>query len=153
MSVPNKVTVEDIEARIVKTEFHILPGTTTTVCVITLDNGWNASGISACADPANFDKETGELWSRDQAFRKLWEPMGFLLKEKLWQASSQTYLDRLRAERDDLNEKYQKLGIFIGSSKFYELDAEIQTDLKLQYEVMAPYAFIINNRYDDLVAA
>lgn len=62
----------------------------------------------------------------------------------------ETYLDRLRAERDDLNEKYQKLGIFINSVGFGKLDKTSQEDLRIQYEVMAPYALIINKRYDDL---
>ena len=61
----------------------------------------------------------------------------------------ETYLDRLQVERDDLNEKYQKLGIFLHSSKFLELPIEKQEDLKFQHEIMAPYALIINKRYDD----
>lgn len=64
----------------------------------------------------------------------------------------ETFLDRLQRERDELNDKYQKLDMFIGSQKFFMLDAEAQSDLKFQLEVMAPYALLINKRYDDLVA-
>lgn len=64
----------------------------------------------------------------------------------------ETYLNRLRVERDDLNEKYQNLGIYLNSVAFSKLPATTQEDLRFQYEVMAPYALIINKRYDEATA-
>lgn len=63
----------------------------------------------------------------------------------------ETFLDRLRNERDDLNDKYKKLGNYLDSPGFADLEEEAQEDLKLQYSAMAPYALIVNKRYDDLV--
>lgn len=151
MSTPNRVTEQDIEARIIKTEFHILPGTTTTVCVITLDNGWNETGISACVDPANFSKEEGEKWSRIQAFNKLWVPLGFLLKEKLHQEGG-TFITRLKTERDELVERLAKLGKFLASPQSDNVPTEALDDLKLQHKIMTELGFILSKRYDEVSA-
>jgi hypothetical protein len=64
----------------------------------------------------------------------------------------ETFLDRLRVERDDLNQKYKKLGSYLDTPPFYSLTEEAQSDLRLQYEVMPPYVFIINKRYDEATA-
>ena len=64
----------------------------------------------------------------------------------------ETFLDRLKKERDDLVEKHTKLKAFVGSEKFQTLGEEAQSDLALQLEVMEPYVFLICKRYDDLVA-
>ena len=79
----NTVTKESIEAKIKHTAYHILEGTTTTVCSVTLTCGFVAVGLSACVDPANFNKETGEKYSREQAIDSLWELEGYLLAHKL----------------------------------------------------------------------
>jgi hypothetical protein len=77
----NKVTEADIKARIKSVEYHVLPGTTCTICNITLDNGFSVRGESACVDPANFDTEKGKLYSYERAFNNLWPLFGFLLAE------------------------------------------------------------------------
>lgn len=79
----NRVTPEDIRARIQKVDYHILPGTTCTICNITLDNNFSVRGESACVDPANFNKEIGEKIAYDNAFNNLWPLFGFLLAEDL----------------------------------------------------------------------
>lgn len=85
-ALPNKVTVEAIEARIVRTTYWVLPGTTVTVCMLSIDNGYTVRGESACVDPANFDEAKGEQYSREDAFRKLWPLFGFLLSEDRFRA-------------------------------------------------------------------
>lgn len=79
---PTRVTLADMEARIASTEFMVIPGSTVTICHITLDNGYSVRGESACVDPANFDKEIGERIAREQAINKLWPLFGFLLAER-----------------------------------------------------------------------
>lgn len=79
----NKVEEQDIIDQIAKVEYHILPGTTTTIAVITLKNEWASTGISACVDPANFNKEVGEEWAYKDAFKKLWPLFGFMLRQRL----------------------------------------------------------------------
>ncbi len=81
-----KVTAEYLKSRIAEVKFHRL-GPTLTHCVIHLDNGFTASGESACVDPANYRQEIGEKLSYDQAFNKLWPLFGFLLAEKRFRTS------------------------------------------------------------------
>ena len=76
----DKVTSEQMEARIVDTTF-IRIGETVTLCSLTLDNGYSVRGESACVDPTNYNQEIGEKLARDQAFGKLWPLFGFLLAE------------------------------------------------------------------------
>lgn len=149
MSNAPRVTEADIESRIVSTEFHILPNTTTTVCILTLDNGWTETGISACVSSENFDKAEGEKWSRLQAFNKLWPLMGFLLKDHLYRNGS-TFLSRLVAERDQCTDRLERLNTFINSEAFNGLDQEAQSDLRLQSDVMTQLGFILSKRYEDL---
>jgi hypothetical protein len=80
---PDRVTPEVIEARIGTIEFYRIGGTLT-VCVLTLDNGFSVTGESACADPANFNKELGQELAERQARAKLWPLFGFLLKEAMY---------------------------------------------------------------------
>ncbi|MFV1943475.1 Gp49 family protein [Pseudomonas luteola] len=81
MSLPNRVTKEMIEGRIAKTEYHVVPNTTLTLAIITLDNGFTVRGESACVDPANFDKALGEQYAYQDGFNKLWPLLGFMLTE------------------------------------------------------------------------
>lgn len=76
-----KVTKEQIEARIKNVEYTVLPGTTTTIAFLTLDNDYTVLGSSACVDPVNFDEEIGEELAFENAFNKLWPLFGFLLAE------------------------------------------------------------------------
>jgi len=80
----NKVTVESIELKITSCKFTIMPDTTTTVCQIVMENGFIIIGTSACVDPANFDKQAGEDFAREDAFNKVWALEGYLLKEQLF---------------------------------------------------------------------
>lgn len=77
-----KVTAAAMQERIAKTHFWTPEGTTLTVCVIQLDNGFTTVGEAACASPANFDPEIGKELAYKQAFNKLWPLFGFLLTEK-----------------------------------------------------------------------
>lgn len=83
---PNRVTASDMEERIKSIVYHRLTDTLT-MCVIRLDNGFTVTGESACADPANYNKEVGEKIAYENAFNKLWPLFGFLLKEKMHLAS------------------------------------------------------------------
>jgi hypothetical protein len=68
---------------LVPVQYHVFPGSTTTVCLITLKNGYTVTGESACADPANFDEEIGREVAFKDARNKLWPLLGFLLKDRL----------------------------------------------------------------------
>ena len=77
------VTMDLIKSKIVKEQFHVFDGTQLTVCVLTLENGFNVTGESACVSPENFNKEIGEKIARDNAIDKIWSLEGYLLKEQL----------------------------------------------------------------------
>ncbi len=70
-----------IDAQIVGEAFHVFPGTTLTVCALTLKNGFHVVG--AAASPANFDAELGRKIARDNARNKIWALEGYLLRSKL----------------------------------------------------------------------
>lgn len=78
-----RVTPDSIKKRIVKDEYYVFPGTTVTICLITLDNGFSVTGESAAASPANFDEEIGRKIAYDKAYEKIWALEGYLLREKL----------------------------------------------------------------------
>lgn len=78
-----RLTPKHIEESIKLAQFYIFPGTTTTICCLTLQNGFTVLGESACASPANFDKELGEKIAKQNAKEKIWALEGYLLKEHL----------------------------------------------------------------------
>lgn len=83
-----RVTPEYIESRIQKKEFAVVDGTLT-ICTLILDNGFKVSGVSGCAKPENFNKEIGERYAYDAAFRQLWPLFGFLLCEAGYNAGQE----------------------------------------------------------------
>ena len=78
-----RITLEDIENSVVAEAYYIFPDTTVTICLLTLKNGFNVMGESACASPENFDKAVGRKVALANAKSKIWVLEGYLLKEKL----------------------------------------------------------------------
>lgn len=78
-----KVHEDKLEELIVKEAYHHFPGTTVTVCMLTLKNGFTVTGESACADAANFDAAVGKTYARRKAKDKIWELEGYTLRNKL----------------------------------------------------------------------
>lgn len=56
-------------------------GMKTTICLVTLDNGYEVVGSSACVDPNNFDFNIGKEWAWKDAKDKLGDIEGFILTE------------------------------------------------------------------------
>lgn len=92
-----RVSEEQISAAIVREQYTQLPGTTLTVCALTLRNGFVVTGESACADPENFDADYGRKLAFDQARRKIWALEGYLLRERLFASSAPTPEPSLQA--------------------------------------------------------
>ena len=80
-AVAPRVTEEGIKAKIanVKYFFH----GTTTICLITMHNGFLFIGSSTPASANNYDSKIGERYAYDNAFRQIWTHEGYLLREKL----------------------------------------------------------------------
>jgi hypothetical protein len=75
-----------IDDTIVSEQYHVFPGTTMTVCALTLRNGFIVIGESAAASPENFDKDIGRKIARENARNKIWPLEGYLLRSKLHNA-------------------------------------------------------------------
>ncbi len=70
-----------IDDTIVGEYYHVVPNTTMTLCVLTLENGFQVTGESAAVSFANFDKEIGRKVAKDNARDKIWALEGYLLKD------------------------------------------------------------------------
>lgn len=79
-----RVTPQMIKDLIVGKDFHQFPGTQLIVCAITLKNGFQVTGESACAIPENFSSAIGQQLAYEKAFEKIWGLEGYLLKQKIY---------------------------------------------------------------------
>lgn len=80
-----RITPADIEAVIRDDKYHVIPGTTTTICCLVLRNGFTVIGESSCISPKNFDAEIGRKIARENAKNKIWALEGYLLKQKQYE--------------------------------------------------------------------
>lgn len=78
-----RLTPAKIDECIVLSDYYVFPGTTLTVCALTLRNGFIVTGESAAASAANFDEEIGRKIAYDNARGKIWALEGYLLRERL----------------------------------------------------------------------
>lgn len=78
------VTMGDILAKIKKSEYLILPDGRTTLCMLTLENGYTIRGESSCVSIENFNVALGEKYAYENAVEKIWPLEGYLLAEHLW---------------------------------------------------------------------
>lgn len=84
----NKVTLEQIQAKIKNVTFHMVT-ITKTIAVLTLENGYTVTGESDCVDPSTFDEDIGKNEAYKKAVNNVWELEGYLLKEKIHQRMPQ----------------------------------------------------------------
>jgi hypothetical protein len=82
-----RLTPESIDNVILGEQFYVFPGTTLTVCALTLKNGFQVVGHSAAASPENFNEEIGRKIARANARQKIWPLEGYLLKQSLYVAN------------------------------------------------------------------
>ena len=85
--VASKVTMPHIKSLIADIQYHQFTGTQLTVCCLTLSNGFNVTGESACASHENFDQEIGEGIALTNAINKIWQLEGYLLKQSLYEGT------------------------------------------------------------------
>lgn len=78
-----KLSEEDLKAQIAHESYINFPGTTATVCCLTMKNGFNVIGQSACVNPANFDASMGRSLAREDAIRQLWRLEGYRRFEEM----------------------------------------------------------------------
>lgn len=78
-----RVTPKMVGAEIAGEAYYRFPGTCLTVCCLTLRNGYEVTGESACASPENFNEEVGRKVARANAREKIWALLGFRLRDEL----------------------------------------------------------------------
>ena len=76
-----RVTPQDVDAAI-KHEEYIVRGVLT-ICILTLQNGHHCIGESACVSPENFNADLGRDLAKTKAKNKIWELLGYQLRERL----------------------------------------------------------------------
>lgn len=141
----NKVTAEEVKASIKGETFVLMPDGVTTICQLTLYNGWTVDGKSACADPANYNKALGEQYAREDAERKVWPFLGFRLKDRLHREGF-TWIERLKAEAEDLRTRLGSLRVFLESDAVVEIDDENHALLEQQELVMTELLNLLDQR-------
>jgi len=81
------VTYESIKKKIRHVDYWESPSGKAIVCELTLENGYTVRGESAVVCKENFKKDVGRKIAYDKAVDKIWALEGYLLQEKLYQAS------------------------------------------------------------------
>lgn len=77
----NKVTYDGILAKIRDVRYTLLDDKRTTICQLTLENGYTVLGSSSVVDVKNFDLARGQKIAFDEAVDKIWPLEGYLLTE------------------------------------------------------------------------
>lgn len=76
------VALEDIQGKVQKTVYTVLPDTTTTVCQLFMENGYVILGTSACVDATKYNRAIGEKYAYEDAINKAWPLEGYLLAQE-----------------------------------------------------------------------
>jgi len=78
-----KVTLEGIKAKIKGETYLVLPDGRTTLCQLTMENGYTVNGHSACVDDSEFNRDLGRKYAFESAVSMIWPLEGYLLAEKM----------------------------------------------------------------------
>lgn len=81
MTLPTKVTAEALAAKIVDAQYVVMPDGRTTICQLTMENGFTVRGESSCVSVENFNAQLGREYSYKKAFDEAWAFEGYLLAE------------------------------------------------------------------------
>lgn len=77
----NRLTAQDLEEKVFNETYW--NNGKTTVCLVTLSNGFEVVGTSSCVDRKNFDRSVGMNLARVDAMRKVMAYEGYLLQDRL----------------------------------------------------------------------
>ena len=79
------VSLNDIQAKVQRTVYTVLPDSTTTICQLFMENGYVILGTSACVDKTKYNQALGEKYAYEDATNKAWPLEGYLLAEEIYQ--------------------------------------------------------------------
>lgn len=88
-----RLTPDGIHAVITDESYCLLENTTTTICYLTLENGFVVTGESACISVENFDQKIGCEVAYKQALGKIWMLEGYLMKQRIYDAAQPRPVD------------------------------------------------------------
>lgn len=97
----NRLRPEEIDRVIKIKQFYVFPGSQTTVCCLTLENGFTTIGYSGCIDPANFNQEIGEKVAFENARQAIWPLEGYLKKQRMYQENCLATIKAVHALKDE----------------------------------------------------
>ena len=83
---PTKVNGADMMNKIKDVTYTLLPNGRTTICQLTLENGFTVEGSSACVVKEEYNQALGEKYAYEDAVKKVWQFEGYLLAEKRYQS-------------------------------------------------------------------
>lgn len=92
----NFISEEDIDRAIVATDYLVMSDGRTTICQLTLKNGFTVIGSSACVSAERFNKERGEEIAFADAKEKVWVLEGYLLRQRMYEAHLSHGYDRVK---------------------------------------------------------
>ena len=78
-----RVTLDSMVEKVEEAVYWQPFNTTLTIAVLRMQNGFYATGESACASPENFDATLGQKLAYEDAIRKLWRLEGYALRDRL----------------------------------------------------------------------
>lgn len=142
------LTIEKLEGQIASVDYATF-GETGIHCTITLGNGYTVTGESSCIDPTIFNEDIGKEIAYKNAFDKLWFLLGYNEKQRWYEETQLTWLDRVRMELANLDGKRSKLDEMIRKGKPSFMSNEQFNLLKEQYDAMADYALILAKRIEN----
>lgn len=81
---PWRVSLASMKRRVASVEY-IYPKSIPhmTICIVVLDNGYALQGMSAPADPDNFNEERGKEFAYEDAMRKLWPLEAYVMRDMM----------------------------------------------------------------------
>lgn len=97
MNAPS-VTHQEVLDAIRGVVYTVLPDGVTTICQLTLDNGFTVNGQAACVCRENFDEAKGQTYAYEDAFDKVWPFLGFRLADRLMRERGQPTPTQLEIE-------------------------------------------------------
>jgi hypothetical protein len=81
-----KILPSDVSAAIVDETYTLLPNGRTTVCQLTLKNGFTVEGMSSVVDIRNFDEKLGQQVAKANAINNVFLVLGYHLMEQVHQS-------------------------------------------------------------------
>ena len=138
--IPLLVTQERIEAIIVKEDYFLFPGSTLTIAMLTLANGYIVTGEAACANPDIFNEELGRKYARVNAKNKIWELEGYLLRQKMTEQYKTADREFLFSVLGEIVSRIERCGASLELTSAVSLAFDLKQAIGNQWNPANPYA-------------